>query len=697
MCMKFTNDTSKQVPRECSRLLEKGPDFRAPPILNKKFIDNVELSLDKLTYKLRWNNLLPHSSLNNKRLVIPFDRNTVSFPKHLDKVSENKLNAFKYEVMTVVKEEVDFTKKSKPYKDVQWQIKETKKFIKNEDLVLVPTDKSKRLCLTDKHAYVSHTSNLLEDIRYYRHRDVSKCRQIERQANAIIRSSLKNALSKSDLERLLVSGTEPAAFNTFVKDHKTPSNGAYPMRPIASAKNTPTEKIDWICSKILNQLLKFIPAHLSSTDELLNDVRSLHNLNNTDVFISLDVISLYQNVPLETALNEVCDFASNYWSLIDNYNLTLEDFDKCIRFITYNYEITFNDKVYLQVGGVPMGTHYAPPFAVIFMNFIESKALTALRNKFYINPLYYKRFIDDVIMGPFPKDFEHFEEILNAFNSINDNIKFTIEIPQKYLNFLDVTLWIDEGSVHFKHYSKEINSGNCLNRTSWVPQHIKSNFIESSFNTAKRRCSTEVYKKEAIDKIKKKLNDNGYSNREFNGKSKNKKRSHKQRNTRVCNLSLPFVSNSLNRKINFLIRKYDLNVRVINNSSKKLKDVFSLSKSKKRHENCEVCDAMPNEYDCSMSNVVYEFVCRKCDGSYIGKTCRSFRARYLEHKRSIRNRDDKSALSVHVRECECEGMTDFDVNILESGKRALDIALLEARLIRSRRPVLNRCDELSEW
>ena len=78
------------------------------------------------------------------------------------------------------------------------------------------------------------------------------------------------------------------------------------------------------------------------------------------------------------------------------------------------------------------------------------------------------------------------------------------------------------------------------------------------------------------------------------------------------------------------------------------------------------------------------FVCRKCDGSYAGKTCRSFRTHYLEHKRSIRNRDDKSALSVHVRECDCEGMTDVDVNILESGKRSLDIALLEARLIRNR-------------
>ena len=88
---------------------------------------------------------------------------------------------------------------------------------------------------------------------------------------------------------------------------------------------------------------------------------------------------------------------------------------------------------------------------------------------------------------------------------------------------------------------------------------------------------------------------------------------------------------------------------------------------------------------------------KKCGGNYIGKTCRSFRTRYLEHKRSIKHKDDKSALSVHVRECECDSIDDFDVNILECVKRPLDIALLEARWIRRKRPLLNRCHELTVW
>ena len=48
------------------------------------------------------------------------------------------------------------------------------------------------------------------------------------------------------------------------------------------------------------------------------------------------------------------------------------DFEKCLKFITYNYEISFNGEVYLQIGGFPMGIHYASPFAIIFMNVEKS-------------------------------------------------------------------------------------------------------------------------------------------------------------------------------------------------------------------------------------------------------------------------------------------------------------------------------------
>ena len=77
---------------------------------------------------------------------------------------------------------------------------------------------------------------------------------------------------------------------------------------------------------------------------------------------------------------------------------------KLLKFVSFNYEITYNDKVYLQIKGCPMGSHYAPPFAIIYMNHIELKALSLLKSRSDFpqdSSIMYKRFIDDSIFGPF--------------------------------------------------------------------------------------------------------------------------------------------------------------------------------------------------------------------------------------------------------------------------------------------------------
>ena len=67
---------------------------------------------------------------------------------------------------------------------------------------------------------MKNTASILQDFEIYKPRKMSNCKQIRNQANRIIKASLNNKLGKCDLERLLVSGSEPAAFKTFIKDHK---------------------------------------------------------------------------------------------------------------------------------------------------------------------------------------------------------------------------------------------------------------------------------------------------------------------------------------------------------------------------------------------------------------------------------------------------------------------------------------------
>ena len=91
---------------------------------------------------------------------------------------------------------------------------------------------------------------------------------------------------------------------------------------------------------------------------------------------------------------------------------------------------------------------------------------------------------------------------------------------------------------------------------------------------------------------------------------------------------------------------------------------------------------------------VFTDFCRVCSGKYIGKTARPFRDRFNEHRNSIKNNDDKSALSVHVRMCKnISSIDDFKIDFISCVRDALEASLVESRFIDFYQPCLNRRHE----
>ena len=165
-------------------------------------------------------------------------------------------------------------------------------------LTVVPSDKTNRLVITQEVRHIELSANMLSDTTTYKFREQSKHKAIENQANKLVKTIIANSFPKNDAMKLISSGTKPAKFRTVIKDHKTKSTntGSFPLRPIASTRNTPTDRIDWLVSQILNQLIDFVPAHLRNTNELLRELKSLENLNKNHIFISLDAVNLYPTV-----------------------------------------------------------------------------------------------------------------------------------------------------------------------------------------------------------------------------------------------------------------------------------------------------------------------------------------------------------------------------------------------------------------
>ena len=301
-------------------------------------------------------------------------------------------------------------------------------------------------------------------------------KSLEKQANKIVRSVCQGTKFESDIPKLLTNGSNTAKFKTFIKDHKSKVEQQFLLRPIASVVNTPTEKVDWLVCKVISQLVNFVPAHLKNMSELIEIVNNLdrRKINSQHVFLSLDVNQLYPSIPISAAITAVMKLAEAHWSEIDNKGLKIQDLQKCLNFVSFNYEIEYKDKFYRQKRGCPMGAHYASIFAIIFMDSIETEALRILKLNHDFEPIIYKRYVDDIILGPLPPDPHLFDMIKSVFNSIDKSIQFTLDSPgpNGKLNFLNLSIYLENNTVHFDWYRKDCHSGITLRNDSWVPQSI---------------------------------------------------------------------------------------------------------------------------------------------------------------------------------------------------------------------------------
>ena len=68
--------------------------------------------------------------------------------------------------------------------------------------------------------YINNINSLLEDADIYKPQEMSQSKQIENQANKVIKSSFKNIFGKCDLERSYTGSEQLSLFITFIKDHK---------------------------------------------------------------------------------------------------------------------------------------------------------------------------------------------------------------------------------------------------------------------------------------------------------------------------------------------------------------------------------------------------------------------------------------------------------------------------------------------
>ena len=136
---------------------------------------------------------------------------------------------------------------------------------------------------------------------------------------------------------------------------------------------------------------------------------------------SLDVDSLFTNVPLEETINICINMLFESNSSI--HGLNKKQVTKMLSLTTKESIILFDMAFYTHVDSVVLGSPLGPSLANAFLYYHETKWLNDCPAKF--KPVFYKRYVDDIFV--LFRSPEHVKPFVDYMNSKHKNINFSFE------------------------------------------------------------------------------------------------------------------------------------------------------------------------------------------------------------------------------------------------------------------------------
>lgn len=255
----------------------------------------------------------------------------------------------------------------------------------------------------------------------------------------------------------------------------------------------------------MNPLSTKHPVFVKDTYHFVDMVKNL-NLPEHFFFFSMDVASLYTNIPIAAGIECVKRIFLEHpdpkrpdeelLKLLD-INLTRNDF-------------MFNEEYYLQIKGTAMGKKFAPAHANIFMAHWEKEVFNKCEKK----TLYYLRYRDD-IWGIWPHSEAEFKIFMETLNAHDPYIQLTSVLDKNTVDFLDTTVFKGPdfektGKLDVKVYFKPTDRHALLYKSSFHPKHTFRGLIKSQLIRFNRICTRQEDFMTAVQILFRALKKRGY-------------------------------------------------------------------------------------------------------------------------------------------------------------------------------------------
>jgi len=558
------------------------------------------------------------------------------------------------------------------------QYEKIKNFNKNSEIITRKADKSNTFVIMNMNDYEEKISSVLTDTSKFLKISKDPSNTIKSDINNII--SIINSQSKCDIPKL--SGHfVPGYMYGNPKIHKCLQNP--PIRPIVSQVGTVT----YTTAKFINKLISPYMNRKYMVESTFEFMEITKTIRNPKLLASLDVESLFTNVPVAETINIILESAYNHETMTAPA-IPKEMLRKLLVICTTMTPFKApNGDLYQQINGVSMGTPLGPTMANFYMSHLENEIFEKNPS---LKPQVYCRYVDDIFLVL--NNFHELQNLNKAFEH-NSVLSFTHEIEtKKKIPFLDVHISRNNESVTTGVFTKCTSSGDCLNYNSICPDRYKTSVIKNFLYRAYAICSSWSLFHQEVTRIRQVLCNNNFPSHIVE-KEIDKFISRKlvnignQPNENSEEVVALYYQNQMTSRYKqeeaYLRRIVENNVQTKSENyklklniyyrNKKLKSLFIKNNPHKTNE---------------IYNVVYKYTCNEvpCNEAqlcYIGHTTTTIKDRFRQHtsiKKHHREHHDSNITGKHMLP---------NVTVLQKCNDRRDLIIMEALMIKEFKPVIN--------
>jgi len=567
---------------------------------------------------------------------------------------------------------LNYIKKYKKLKESR-NIKLTKQYLKEHDLLAVPFDKGIGICVmktTDYHAKLNSILQLPQFKKTSPARKNAKqpvLKEEHRIMEILKKMKLEGKINESLYEKIRPVGSQPPSLYGLAKVHKN----NIPVRPVLSMPGS-------VYHKIGNQVAEWLSVvpecKINSSTKSISDKLSDICLNEDEEIISFDVVSLYTNVPVLESINVCADLL--FREGIEQPPIDKETFVELAKISSCNVIMATHDGYYEQIDGLAMGSPPAPHLANGWMSQYDEE----IRGEAKI----FARYMDDIF-----RDIKSAEvdQKLVEINGFHPKLSFTIEREiGGRLAFLDMQLIHQGGRITSTWFSKPTDTGLILNYHALAPRRYKRSVVSGFVHRIFRACSTWSHFHASLEKAKQILEHNQYPPSFYNPIIHHTlgdilvKEDQGTTATRPSTMNASADDTEIPKRPIFIQYRGKFTedfARSLHMCKAPCSVIMTMRKLK------TVLPSLKTQVEKPLkSGVVYIFQCASCPAAYVGQTGRHLATRVKEHSKA------PSPVAEHVKSCG-SSITMADVSILERSSHEVKRKTLEALCIQELDPSLN--------